>query len=105
MNAHLPNRRPTHRAPGVLSPAERRKMYDAARPSPSRTYGRCWQPLRLAYLARNPLCQCEENDGAGCGRPAVVSIFGAKPAVGKDFCGFRLGQESKMLNPPRDGGP
>jgi len=23
-------------------------------------------------LARNPLCQCEENDGAGCGRAAVV---------------------------------
>jgi 5-methylcytosine-specific restriction enzyme A len=68
----LPNRRPTHRAPGVLSPAERRKMYDAARPSPSRIYGRRWQRLRLAYLARNPLCQCEENDGAGCGRPAIV---------------------------------
>jgi hypothetical protein len=48
INAHLPNRRPTHRAPGVLSSAERRKMYDAARPSPSRIYGRRWQRLRLA---------------------------------------------------------
>ena len=26
----------------------------------------------LAYLARNPLCQCDENDGAGCGRAATV---------------------------------
>jgi hypothetical protein len=49
-----------------------KKMYDAARPSPSRIYGRRWQRLHVAYLARNPLCQCEENDGAGCGRPAVV---------------------------------
>jgi 5-methylcytosine-specific restriction protein A len=55
-----------------LSPAERRAAYDAARPSPSRIYGRRWQRLRLAYLARNPLCQCDENDGAGCGRAAVV---------------------------------
>jgi 5-methylcytosine-specific restriction enzyme A len=45
-------------------------MYDAARPSPSQIYGRRWQ--RLAYLARNPLCQCDENDGAGCGRTATV---------------------------------
>jgi hypothetical protein len=29
INAYLLNRRPMHRAPGVLSPAERRKMYDA----------------------------------------------------------------------------
>jgi hypothetical protein len=36
INAQLSNRRPTHRALGILSPAERRKMYDAARPSPSR---------------------------------------------------------------------
>ena len=28
----LPNRRPLHRAPGVLAPAERRRMYDAAAP-------------------------------------------------------------------------
>ena len=47
-------------------------MYDAARPSPSRIYGRRWQRLRIAYLAQHPLCECEENDGAGCGRPAIV---------------------------------
>jgi 5-methylcytosine-specific restriction protein A len=47
-------------------------MYDAARPSPSRIYGRRWQRLRIAYLAQHPLCECEENDGAGCGRPATV---------------------------------
>jgi 5-methylcytosine-specific restriction enzyme A len=55
-----------------LTPVERRAAYDAARPSPARTYGRRWQRLRLAYLARNPLCECDENAGAGCGRPAVV---------------------------------
>jgi len=30
------------------------------------------QPTTEIGLARNPLCQCEENDGAGCGRPAIV---------------------------------
>ena len=68
----MPNRRPLHRAPGVFTPVERRAAYDAARPSPSRTYGRRWQRLRLAYLARNPLCECDENAGAGCGRAATV---------------------------------
>ena len=68
----MPHRRPLHRAPGVLTPVERRAAYDAARPSPSRTYGRRWQRLRLAYLARNPLCECDENAGAGCGRAATV---------------------------------
>ena len=55
-----------------MTPVERRAAYDAARASPSRTYGRRWQRLRLAYLARNPLCQCDENEGAGCGRAATV---------------------------------
>jgi 5-methylcytosine-specific restriction protein A len=35
-------------------------MYDAARPSPSRIYGRRWQRLRIAYLAQHPLCECDE---------------------------------------------
>ena len=47
-------------------------MYDAARPSPSRIYGRRWQRLRIAYLAQHPLCECDENGGAGCGRPALI---------------------------------
>lgn len=62
----LPDRRPVHRALGVLTPADRRAAYDRARPSPSRTYGRRWQRLRIAYLARNPLCEC------GCGYAATV---------------------------------
>jgi hypothetical protein len=47
-------------------------MYDVAGPSPSCIYGRCWQRFRVAFLARNPLCQCEENGGTGCGPAATV---------------------------------
>lgn len=59
---------PKHRPPGVQTWAERKAAYVAARPSPSRTYGRRWQKLRAMYLAHHPLCECEDN----CGRPAVV---------------------------------
>lgn len=55
-----------HRAPGVLDALARRRAYDAARPSPSRIYGRRWQRLRIAYLAQHPLCEC------GCGYAATV---------------------------------
>ncbi len=47
-------------------------MYDSARPSNSRIYGRRWQRLRIAYLAQHSLCECDEHGGAGCGRPALV---------------------------------
>lgn len=62
----MPERAPLHRAVGFLSSVDRRRQYDAARPSPSRTYGRRWQTLRKAYLAQHPLCEC------GCERPATV---------------------------------
>ena len=62
----MPNRPPVHRSPGVQTTAERRAAYDAARPSPSRIYGRRWRKLRLAYLAVHPLCEC------GCGYAASV---------------------------------
>jgi 5-methylcytosine-specific restriction protein A len=62
----MPSRPAVHRPIGAQSAAERRAAYVAARPSPSRIYGRRWQRLRSAYLARNPICEC------GCGRPAIV---------------------------------
>ncbi|GBR25539.1 hypothetical protein AA0488_0675 [Kozakia baliensis NRIC 0488] len=34
----------------------------------SRGYGRRWQKARAAYLAENPVCQC---DDAACQRPAT----------------------------------
>ena len=68
----MPSRRPVHRAPGVHDAAARRAAYEAARPSPSRIYGRRWQRLRLAYLSLHPLCECDANNGAGCGYPATV---------------------------------
>jgi 5-methylcytosine-specific restriction enzyme A len=55
-----------HRAAGALDAVARRVAYDAARPSPSRTYGRRWQRLRQAYLAQHPLCEC------GCGYAATI---------------------------------
>jgi 5-methylcytosine-specific restriction enzyme A len=61
-----------HLALGVLPAALRRAHYDTARPSPSRIYGRRWQRLRLAYLAQHPLCECDANNGTGCGYPATV---------------------------------
>lgn len=61
----MPNRRPVHRAIGLQTNVERRILRDCTR-SPSRTYGRRWQRLRLAYLAAHPLCEC------GCMRPATV---------------------------------
>jgi 5-methylcytosine-specific restriction enzyme A len=64
----MPERAPLHRAVGFLSSADRRRQYDAARPSPSRVYGRQWRRLRACYLAAHPICECEE----GCGRPATV---------------------------------
>jgi 5-methylcytosine-specific restriction protein A len=59
-----------HRAPGVHD-ATARAAYEAARPSPSRIYGRRWQRLRQAYLALHPL-SCDSNNGDGCGYPATV---------------------------------
>jgi 5-methylcytosine-specific restriction protein A len=47
-----------HRPVGALTTAERRAAYDAARVSPSRTYGRQWQRLRMLFLAAHPLCPC-----------------------------------------------
>ena len=61
-----------HRAPGVHDATAHRAAYEAARPSPSRIYGRRWQRLRIAYLAQHPLCECDANDGAGCGYAATV---------------------------------
>jgi 5-methylcytosine-specific restriction enzyme A len=68
----MPSRRPVHRAPGVHDATPHRAAYEAARPSPSRIYGRRWQRLRQAYLAQHPLCECDANDGAGCGYAATV---------------------------------
>jgi 5-methylcytosine-specific restriction protein A len=62
----LPSSRPVHQPIGAQSWADRKAAYVAARGSPSRVYGRRWQKLRAAYLARNPLCAC------GCLRPATV---------------------------------
>jgi 5-methylcytosine-specific restriction protein A len=53
----MPNRAPLHRT--LVATAARRA-------SPSRIYGRRWQKLRAAYLARHPLCEC------GCGQAAAV---------------------------------
>ena len=64
----MPNRSPVHRSIGSQTAAERRAAYDSARVSPSRIYGRRWQVLRRWYLARHPICECEE----GCGRAAEV---------------------------------
>jgi 5-methylcytosine-specific restriction protein A len=62
----MPNHPPVHRPIGIQTSAERRTAYDAARVSPSRTYGRRWQKLRQAYLVAHPLCEC------GCDYPATV---------------------------------
>ncbi|HSR77580.1 MAG TPA: HNH endonuclease signature motif containing protein, partial [Xanthobacteraceae bacterium] len=68
----MPAHPPVHRPIGVQTSAERRAAYDAARVSPSRIYGRRWQKLRRAFLAAHPLCQCDDNGGAGCGYAAAV---------------------------------
>ena len=62
----MPDRRPLHRAIGLQTPADRRRAYFHARPSPSRTYDWRWRQLRAAYLAEHPLCEC------GCGYAASV---------------------------------
>jgi 5-methylcytosine-specific restriction protein A len=31
-----------------------------------------WLRLRKAYLAAHPLCECEANNGAGCGYAATT---------------------------------
>jgi hypothetical protein len=68
-------------------------MYDAARASPSQIYGRRWQRLPQAYLARNPLCRCEENDGIGCGRlPIIVDHripHNGDPVLLYDWCNLQ----------------
>jgi 5-methylcytosine-specific restriction protein A len=71
----MPFAPPQHRPIGVQSWAERKAAYVAARPSPSRVYGRQWQKLRAAYLAQHPLCEC------GCLRPAGV-VHHRKPHHG-----------------------
>jgi len=62
----MPFAPPQHQPIGVTPWRERKAQYVAARPSPSRIYGRRWQKLRAAYLAANPLCEC------GCNHPAQV---------------------------------
>lgn len=73
----MPVAAPRHVPPGHQSPQDRRAAYEAARPSPSRTYGRRWQKLRAAYLATHPLCEC------GCGHPATV-VDHRQPHNGND---------------------
>jgi 5-methylcytosine-specific restriction protein A len=69
----MPMRRPVHRPPGVLTGAERRAQYDRTR-TRSKVYDTArWRyRLRRMYLAAHPLCECEANDGAGCGYPAEI---------------------------------
>lgn len=62
----MPTSAPKHQPIGVLPWQQRKAQYVAARPSPSRVYGRQWQRLRAAYLAAHPVCEC------GCLRPATV---------------------------------
>lgn len=71
----MPISPPKHQPLGVLSWRERKAQYVAARPSPSRIYGRRWQRLRASYLATHPLCEC------GCGWPAEV-VHHRKPHLG-----------------------
>jgi 5-methylcytosine-specific restriction enzyme A len=68
----MPLRRPLHRPVGFLSPAERRAAYDLTRVRSPIYDTAHWQRLRKAYLAQNPLCQCEANGGRGCGYAATV---------------------------------
>jgi 5-methylcytosine-specific restriction protein A len=68
----MPDRAPIHHPIGFKAEHDRRAAYDAMRGSPSRTYGRRWQRLRAAYLAGHPLCECDANNGAGCGYAATV---------------------------------
>jgi 5-methylcytosine-specific restriction protein A len=62
----MPVASPRHIPVGFKPWAERKADYMAARPSPSRTYGRRWQRLRRAYLAQHPICEC------GCSYAATI---------------------------------
>jgi 5-methylcytosine-specific restriction enzyme A len=68
----MPTRRPVHRPIGVQTSAERRAAYDASRSRLTIYNTAHWLRLRKAYLAAHPLCECEANDGAGCGYAATV---------------------------------
>ena len=91
----MPNRRPQHRPVGALSSAERRALYDAERPSPSRIYGRHWRRLRLAYLVHHPLCEC------GCGRAATV-VDHRKPHHGDPALLYAWDNLEAMTKPCHD---
>jgi 5-methylcytosine-specific restriction protein A len=73
----VPVAAPRHLPDGHLSATDRRAAREAARPSPSLTYGRRWQKLRAAYLATHPLCEC------GCGHAASV-VDHRQPHNGND---------------------
>jgi 5-methylcytosine-specific restriction protein A len=97
----MPDRAPLHRAAGFKPEADRRAAYDALRGSPSRTYGRRWQKLRAAFLATHPLCQCDDNDGAGCGHPATV-VDHRTPHLGNDALMYAWGNLRAMTKPCHD---
>jgi len=68
----MPNAAPQHRPHGWQSDTERRARHATANKANHALYGHRWRKLRDAFLAKSPLCQCEANNGAGCGYPATV---------------------------------
>jgi 5-methylcytosine-specific restriction enzyme A len=68
----MPLRRPVHRPIGMPTPAARRAAYDRGRSRVVIYNTAHWQRLRKAYLAAHPLCECEANNGAGCGCAATT---------------------------------
>jgi 5-methylcytosine-specific restriction protein A len=54
------------------TPAERRAAYDDQRSRVVIYNTAHWLRLRKAYLAAHPLCECEANNGAGCGYAATT---------------------------------
>ena len=55
---------PMHRAPGSLTDAQRKALYEKTRlSSHDRGYNTKWQRVRLSYLKAHPLCvQCQAED-------------------------------------------
>jgi 5-methylcytosine-specific restriction enzyme A len=67
----MPNKPPVFRPAHVLSPGQRRRVYDRERGSAhARGYGSKWEKARAAFLAEHPLCStCKEHDVL---EPAVI---------------------------------